>query len=631
MELAPARIAQPGTFQLPGFPGWSYTIGREATRTMAIAMLQRSPSFAVDIEGLGLGVDARTIKSVQLAQVYTDGTGRALVLDPRDLLQADTIRTVIHSASELIFHNSAFDAPNLYLNRLMRIEDMAKVRDTLIHARLAEPRERVSKSLGAAANRHLGLDLSDPLPAILKTLGWTKLRWYRDGDLNIPMYTRMAASDAILTAALAVPVRRDALRRLTEGHPFSVYGVTGDEAHRLVDREQRLNRLCLRRSARGLLVDTEYLDRFRAETETDQARREEMLTKLGIKPGNSTQFAGWLDERGMIPSGYPRTPAQRKPSGSKEDLKLLAGHDVVREFLAHKKIEHQLAYMTKTADLAAFDGRIHPQVNVLGAQSSGRQSVGDPPYQQFDAGSRGVIVPDEGDAFTSIDWSQIEPVYAANMSGDRQVLQEYEAGTNDLYTTLAVLIYGDAATKEHRQMAKKTLLAQLYGQGLELLARQLDLVKDGRPDLDRAKEIRNSVFRAMPRTAQWIQKLKAIAEDYQMVPTLSGRILPIPVGKHVRPDGKPAVAAHCGVNYPVQGSAYDLLAEAALAAEDAGLGDQIYMFMHDEMVVSTTAAPEFQRIMSTPPERLCRFIGRTPVLRAEMTNLGPRWGKEGVQ
>ena len=40
MELAPARIAQPGTFQLPGFPGWSYTIGREATRTMAIAMLQ---------------------------------------------------------------------------------------------------------------------------------------------------------------------------------------------------------------------------------------------------------------------------------------------------------------------------------------------------------------------------------------------------------------------------------------------------------------------------------------------------------------------------------------------------------------------------------------------------------------
>jgi DNA polymerase-1 len=152
----------------------------------------------------------------------------------------------------------------------------------------------------------------------------------------------------------------------------------------------------------------------------------------------------------------------------------------------------------------------------------------------------------------------------------------------------------------------------MYGEGMTKLSLDLGInIKD-------AWELRDTVFRAMPRVGRLIKKLRDIGEQHRLVFTMSGRIVPIPSGQF-------GVAVHKAVNYFVQGSAYDVLADTVIRIDDAGLSDALYLAMHDELVTSTEAAHDIRKIMETPPDRLCMMAGRTPILRTDRADLGERW------
>ncbi len=657
LTRAPARIAEPGTFPLPGFNQAKYTIGHHETRAATPELMETAPGvLAVDIEGAGK--DGR--KRYDVKAVIIGTSNHSVIYDPRDPSQYADIRTVINSGDyKLAFHNSPFDVPILFALGLIDLDTIWRVIDTLIWARLAEPDERERKTLTNAAAKHLGIAISNPLPGLLKTLGISISKWYADFDLDTPAYRMMAATDVILTHRLIKPVKDAAFRRITSGHPFSSYGVTGDEALRLVEREQIINRQHLRRTCRGYLVDPDYLDSYRDTTAAEMNVIAGELEALGIRPGNAGDLTTWLEEHDLLPDGYPRTPKTGRPSGSKTELAKL-GHPVAERFVTHKEVTHILRdYLDKVMDGADENGRIHPGVNMLGA-ATGRQSIsGDAPLHQFPAPARGIILADNwqearahmehpaldenGDAvpctcknpkgLVSIDWSQIEPVVVANIAGDIAAVEYYEKG-NKFYD--ALVKFGGIPYKA----AKVTLLAQLYGEGITKLAGDL------RVTIDEASEIRDMVWRTLPgskRLAGKKGKLQSIAQQYRLIFTLSGRIVPVPSGrwpcwgehktqKEVdrcsRCDHRGtifSVAVHKGVNYFVQGSAYDLLAEAEVNIINAGLGDAIYLPMHDELVVDAEAAYDIRKIMETPPERLCMLAKRTPKLRTDMAHLGERW------
>lgn len=593
------RPAAAGTFDLPTLDA-RYTIGREHVGPVAMYLARNTRSLAVDIETEGTGRAAMRCKAVTLAS-----TRHAVVLDPRDPAQAEMVRAALGQADELVLHNSPFDVPVLVRLGLMALDDVRKVRDTLTYCRLAEPDERTQKSLLAASARYLGSDGTDILTQAFKALGLSKTNGFKAFDLDRPVYVQGAAIDGIVTARLLPLARQAAYDRLTSGHPFTTYGVSGAEAERLVEREQIINRVFLRRAARGLRVDLERLDKYRAEVATQQGLDRLVLEEVGIREGRGTDLTTWLDGQGLLPDDYPRTPKTNAASGQADHLKLLA-HPVAEAFVRLKetaKIEKD--YLVKVVDLADEQDRVHPTTSILGA-ATGRMSMGEPPLQQFPDGARGIILADEGDAMTSIDWSQIEPVVAANIARDTAVLAGYEAGTSDLYTDIA----GYAGIS--RKQAKVVLLAQMYGEGMAKLAADLRIT------IDAAWELRRQVFRAMPQVDKLIRRLRTLGEQHQLIFTLSGRIVPIPSGQY-------GVAVHKAVNYFVQGGAYDVLAEAIVAIDAAGLGDGIYLAMHDELVVSTSIAAEVEEIMRTPPDRLCRMAGRTPVLRTDRADLGERW------
>jgi DNA polymerase I len=617
--MQPATVMEPGTFALPGMPGATYTIGRDhigdaITEMLHGHMMGNWPVVSFDIETMGLGELSRQIKSVTFG-VANSRTARAVICDPRDPYQAHEIRRMFANAQVLTGQNTPFDVPPLYLGELLRLADMERIEDTLIYGRAAVPDDHTSKSLRHAANRWLGTNLTDPLGAILKTLKWTKARWFAEGDLNIPQYRHMAAADAVLTAKLWPVVKSAAVARMTGGHPFRNGSLDVAGAEFELYKHQVINRLFLQRNSVGLLIDPEFLDRYDAATLAAINEIAGELEAHGVAPGNSQSMVRWLAKQGQLPAAYPKTPSGLW-SGTKGDLELLA-HPLARDFVRHKNLAKVKSdYLDKTMREADAKGRIHPQVNILGASSTGRMSVSGIPYHQFPKEARGIIVPDPGDRFVSVDWEQQEPVFAANASGAHHMLGPYERGEEKIYHTIGRMAH---IKYDH---AKVTLLAQLYGQGLSELARKLLLLTpEGEPDVSASKRLRGAMWALMPEMEAWVQKMKDCAQRYQLMMTVNGRILTIPFGSF-------GIAAHCGVNYRVQGSGADMLMDTVYAAWKAGLAGGIYLAMHDELVISESIAHDIAEIMCVPSERYIALAHRDPILRTDMSEPWDRWKKE---
>jgi len=608
----PAKPAWTGTQRLDSL-GADAVLGKQEAIKAAIELVKLQVPLACDIESEGLGLAARAIKVV----TFSDGQTVTL-LDPREPDQAKVITWVFDNAPELIYHNAPFDVPQLAINGLFKREHAAKVTDTLIYARGAEPANTVSKSLGECCKRYLHLVYDKyGMRAAGKAAGLNSDEAvYREMDLDRPIYARGAATDAVVTARLVSLVRKAFLTRLTTGHPFADWGVTGSEAEDLVEREQKLNRMSLRRAVTGLRVDLDYLDEFNAEQGAKIHKVEQKLREYGIRPTVAPDLLTWMDDHNFVPEGYPRTPKTQALSGSKEHLPML-GHPLAQIFLWHKEQTHILHhYLEKVRDNAVSrDGHlwIHPSINYFGAVT-GRASISGDPLHQFPGDARGVILADPGALFTSIDWSQIEPVVIANVAGETDILYSYEHEGKKFYTVV------EEFTGIDYKKAKAQLLGTLYGKGKALTAANLGFT--GPDALDRAEEVKNAIFAPMPKILQMTYTLRDIARQYQMVPTISGRILPIGMSMY---NGEPSVATHKGVNYHVQGSAYDVLAESMLEVEKQGLGDAIYLHMHDELVTDSEAAHDIQKIMEQPPARLIQHSGRTPILRTDLEPLGPRW------
>jgi DNA polymerase-1 len=190
-----------------------------------------------------------------------------------------------------------------------------------------------------------------------------------------------------------------------------------------------------------------------------------------------------------------------------------------------------------------------------------------------------------------------------------------------------------------RPVAKVVLLAQLYGEGVKKLAADLGI------SFERAEELRDSILSTLPGVADLVRAksacvlpshreglLRRIGRDFGVIFTLSGRIVPVPMGRgwvdeETGQVGPPNRAVHKSVNFHVQGSAFDVLMETVIEGDKAGLADTLYITMHDEVVTSTSAAPEWERIMQTPPERLVHSAKRVPLLRTDRADIGERWAK----
>ena len=605
MSLTP--LIPNGAMSLSRLPGdhKSYVVN---DGEVAVSIARVEPSLAVDIETGSATTDRRW----NISAVTVGSESVAVVMDP-DICRA-AIVDAFACASKLVFHNAAYDVPILIAAGLMSPEDIGKVEDTLVTARMCWPDQNIRNDLGSVADRVLGEGHSDGKHALVhgfKALtNLSKSMMFDSLGMESPAFVAYAAFDVLTTARIHEVLVTTLMDRLG-----STPVPAGDLAA-LHEREQRINRMMLRQSARGLAVDGAALTRVVDELRDDASTARDALGRAGLDPAASVHMlrrgvVDRLESAGLLPPGWPRLK-DGLPTTSKLWLARVE-HPLVAHLLTVTSAEKFTTdYATKVGGLA-HDGRLHPQVNVLAAVT-GRMSYASPPLQQFPAKVRRILRAES--PIVSLDWSSIEPVVVANLAGDDPVLETYESG-GDLYQPLADTIGCP------RKVAKTVLLATLYGQGIESLALSLGV------DSDTARDLRGNLLGAMPKVAAMLAGVSRYGDATGWIRTLSGRPLPLPPG----PGQGRRFAGYKGINYLVQGSAYDLLAEALIAVEEAGLAEALFVVVHDEIVVTAEAAHDVARIMTTPPPRLvnaARAAGRSrvPILRVGRTDLGYNWNEK---
>jgi DNA polymerase-1 len=326
-------------------------------------------------------------------------------------------------------------------------------------------------------------------------------------------------------------------------------------------------------------------------------------------------------------------PVKTTKSGYSTDesvLRELAREDPLAELMLSFRSMSKLkgTYVTGLVDQAGSDGVIRTRFAQTGTET-GRLSSRDPNLQNIpirdDEGRRirDAFVAREGMTLISADYSQIELVVLAHLSGDPGLSRAFADGV-DVHRRTAALIHGlgeaDVSAAQ-RRAAKAINFGVIYGMSAFRLSDELGI---GRGE---AQRFIDAYFAAYSGVKDFIARTIAEATESGYARTILGRRRPVP-DLRSRNKNERQAGERVAVNTTIQGSAADIVklamvkVHAALARElpDA----RMLLQVHDELIVEAPdgSADAAAALMAREMEGAIRL---SVPLRASVEQ-GKRWG-----
>jgi DNA polymerase-1 len=249
---------------------------------------------------------------------------------------------------------------------------------------------------------------------------------------------------------------------------------------------------------------------------------------------------------------------------------------------ARKSDKIRGTYFENILKFSEFDGRIHPQINTMQART-GRMSVVRPALQTLPARGEGVTVrkaflPSEGHVLYSADYSSIESRLAAHFGNDENMCEAFrivdEEG-GDFFVELGKGIWGPDFTKAdpRRALAKTVMYAGLYGAGVEKMATSAGV------SVEEMRRVSDDLFKKFPAIKACQKRFVAEAETNNRKGEFP--FITTPYGRQLRVDSD---KIYTSSNYAVQGHAAELLKQAIVNCDMAGLGEYLTLPVHDELI-----------------------------------------------
>ena len=333
-----------------------------------------------------------------------------------------------------------------------------------------------------------------------------------------------------------------------------------------------------------------------AELERDIYR----LSGMEFNINSPKQLGDVLFEKLKLPAGK-KTKTKSGWSTNVDELERLAEeHEVARLILSYRSLAKLKSTYTDALPKLVENatGRIHTSYNQA-VTNTGRLSSSEPNLQNIpvrtDEGRkiRRAFIAPEGSLLLSADYSQIELRVLAHLSEDRVFCDAF-ARDEDIHTRTASEVFGlfpEMVTPEMRRQAKTINFGVIYGQGAFSLAKQLGVARRV------AEEFITNYKERHSGAMVFLDACVRIAEEKGYVTTILGRRLPIPdIGSangNVR-----AFAQRNAINYPIQGSAADIIKQAMVNVfariRREGLKSRLIMQVHDELVFEV---PEEEKVV----------------------------------
>nr|WP_320049852.1 DNA polymerase I [uncultured Desulfuromonas sp.] len=444
------------------------------------------------------------------------------------------------------------------------------VADTMLQSYLLYPAAR-SHGLDALAADHLGYKMvsySEVTGSGKKQIGFD--------EVALDVATRYAAEDADITLQLYQRfngVLEGRLRELFETVEMPLLQV-------LIDMEWW-----------GVRVDRQRLESLSEGFSTTINQLEQQIYELAGEEFNINspkQLGVILFEKLDLPHGKKTKTGW---STAVDVLKSLEDkHAIVALILQYRSLAKlKGTYTDALPQLIHPDtGRIHTSFNQA-VTATGRLSSSDPNLQNIPIRSeegrsiREAFIPAENHLLLAADYSQIELRVMAHLADEPTLQESFRLGEDIHQRTASEIfaVFPELVDSEMRRRAKTINFGVLYGMGAFSLAKDLGISNK------EAKEYIDHYFARYPAVLEFIEQQKQFGRDHLYVETLLGRHCAVSDINSKNGQVR-SYAERNAVNYPVQGSAADIIKVAMvrihqrLAAQ--GLETRMVLQVHDELV-----------------------------------------------
>ena len=509
------------------------------------------------------------------------------------------------SAISLVGHDIKYA---LKVLRRWGIHANAVVCDTMVAAWLLDTTLNAFR-LDSLAKRYLNY-LTMPLPAAAK----------KDGFASIPLdeARQYAAESADITYALyeklVAQLKRDeVLWKLFQEVEMELIPI-------LTDMEYT-----------GILVRTAHLEEYgqhlRGELETIKTAIYD-ISGYEFNINSTKQLQKVLFEEMHL------TPIKKTKTGYSTDtsvLHLLASdHPLPEKILHYRQLTKLLTtYVEVLPKLVnPTSQRIHTTFNLTGT-ATGRISSNDPNLQNIPIRDeegreiRRAFIPPEGHRLISADYSQIELVIFAHLSGDATLRETLNAQI-DIHRRTGSLIFGiplDKIDSHQRRVAKTINFGVMYGMSAFRLSRELRITQQ------EALEFIDRYFQTYVGVREYMDDMVATATREGGIRTILGRWRDVPGindGNKIVREGAKRIA----INSPIQGSAADIIKLSMLnidrRIDREQLTSKMLLQVHDELLVEAPVH-EVEHVSALLREEMCGCYPLAVPLRVDIS-VGDSWG-----
>lgn len=356
--------------------------------------------------------------------------------------------------------------------------------------------------------------------------------------------------------------------------------------------EMPLVRILARMELNGILLDRERIASLSGVLEAQREAVASQVFELCGKEFNLNspkQLSEVLFvDRNLKPGKKTRTGFSTD-SDVLEGLAATSGDPVPGLILRSRFLSKLNSYCSSLPDLISpADGRIHPDFLQTGT-GTGRLSCRNPNLQNIpvrtDEGRliRGAFPAAEGCTLMSVDYSQIELVVLAHLSGDPALTEAFRSG-DDVHRATAARIFGgfpEFITPEQRRIAKTINFGVIYGMSPFRLSNELGI------GWKQAQGFIDSYFSQYGGVRAFVDSVRDQASQTLSVKTMFGHIRRVPqigsANKVERAGGE-----RIAVNTVVQGTAAEIMKKAMVAVDKAlresSLDARLLLQIHDELI-----------------------------------------------
>lgn len=382
----------------------------------------------------------------------------------------------------------------------------------------------------------------------------------------------------------------------------------------------------------GILLDTKKLQSVGESIDAAIIKSEEEIKKevgFGINLNSSIQVGDFLAEKAGVP--LAKTKTGRYATNETELAQFADQFEIIGKLLTYRQLTKlRSTYVESLISKVDEKGRVHTTYTQIAA-STGRLASSNPNLQnipvtsEFGQKIKACFIASPGHVFLSFDYSQQELRILAHLTGEEKLIEAFN-NNQDVHRTTASQLFDvayDKVTKEQRNIAKTINFGIIYGMSSYGMSQGL------RIPVEEAKIFIDTFYATYPKIKTFFDKYISQGKIDGFVETIFGRrryVFEFPGQKFIDNNMRRVL-----LNYPIQGSAADLMKKAMIEIYENILTNdpqvRLLLQIHDDLVFEVPDdKKKIDEVTHKVKEIMCHVYPLSVPIEVDVKT-GKNWGE----